>query len=163
MYTTLGAPSGALCGSNGVQSGSESRMSTLIVPLNGSLLTYPSRSPALAGFPAPRAKGAARRGARARAPPGGGARGGGGGRGAGARAGGGPGAGGRAVRAAPAIGVGACWRGVSRAVQRSGGLPQLAPIALRIGDPAEPADTLHVLRLFSHVRPLGAQLREHRI
>src|SRR5215469_2528830 len=36
MYTTLGAPSGALGGSNGVQSGTESRMSTLIVPLNGS-------------------------------------------------------------------------------------------------------------------------------
>ncbi len=46
---------------------------------------------------------------------------------------------------------------------RSGGLPQLDPVALGIGDPAEPADTLHVLRLFSHVRSLGAQLREHRI
>src|SRR6478609_3062414 len=34
MYTTLGAPSGALGGSNGAQSGSESRISTLIVPLN---------------------------------------------------------------------------------------------------------------------------------
>ena len=43
---------------------------------------------------------------------------------------------------------------------RSGGLPQLDPIALRIGDPAEPADTLHVLRLFSHLRSLGAQLRD---
>ena len=42
---------------------------------------------------------------------------------------------------------------------RSGGLPQLDPVALRIGDPAEPADTLHVLRFFGHVRALGAQLR----
>ena len=39
MYTTFGAPSGAFGGSNGVQSGSESRISTLIVPLNGSLTT----------------------------------------------------------------------------------------------------------------------------
>src|SRR5580693_9063082 len=46
---------------------------------------------------------------------------------------------------------------------RSGGLPQLDAIALGIGDPAEPADALHVLRLLSHVRSLGAQLREHRI
>ena len=38
MYTTFGAPSGALGGSNGDQSGSESRMSTLIVPLNGSAI-----------------------------------------------------------------------------------------------------------------------------
>src|SRR5580704_3780352 len=37
-YTTFGAPSGALGGSNGVQSGTESRISTLIVPLNGSLI-----------------------------------------------------------------------------------------------------------------------------
>src|SRR4029077_20533095 len=34
MYTTLGAPSGARGGSNGDQSSSESRMSTLTVPLN---------------------------------------------------------------------------------------------------------------------------------
>jgi hypothetical protein len=33
MYTTLGAPSGGFGGSNGAQSGSESRMSTLITPL----------------------------------------------------------------------------------------------------------------------------------
>ena len=33
---TFGAPSGALGGSNGPQSGTESRMSTLIWPLNGS-------------------------------------------------------------------------------------------------------------------------------
>src|SRR5580698_4402312 len=46
---------------------------------------------------------------------------------------------------------------------RSGGLPQLDPIALGIGDPAESTDALHVLRLFSHVRSPGAQLREHRI
>ena len=46
---------------------------------------------------------------------------------------------------------------------RSGGLPQLDPIALRIGDPAEPADTLHVLRFVGHVRSHGAQLRDHRI
>jgi multicomponent Na+:H+ antiporter subunit D len=46
---------------------------------------------------------------------------------------------------------------------RSGGLPQLDPVALGIGDPAEPADALQVMRLFSHVRSLGAQLREHRI
>jgi hypothetical protein len=35
----LAAPSGALGGSNGAQSGSESRMSTLIVPLNGSFIS----------------------------------------------------------------------------------------------------------------------------
>src|SRR3954469_9655881 len=34
-YTTLAAPSGALGGSNGDQSGTESRMSVLITPLNG--------------------------------------------------------------------------------------------------------------------------------
>src|SRR5437588_496401 len=69
-------------------------------------------------------------------------------------------------------GIGACWREWAgwlsspwgrRARVRSGGLPQLDPVVLRIGDPAEPADTLHVLRLFGHVRSLGAQLREHRI
>jgi hypothetical protein len=32
MYTTFGAPSGAFGGSNGAQSGAESRISTLIVP-----------------------------------------------------------------------------------------------------------------------------------
>jgi hypothetical protein len=37
MYTTLGAPSGARGASKGVQSGSESRMSTLMTPLNGLL------------------------------------------------------------------------------------------------------------------------------
>ena len=36
MYTTLGAPSDAFGGSNGAQSGSESRMSTLITPLKRS-------------------------------------------------------------------------------------------------------------------------------
>src|SRR4051812_26365521 len=41
-YTTLGAPSGALGGSKGDQSGTESRMSTLILPLNGSLITLSS-------------------------------------------------------------------------------------------------------------------------
>src|SRR3990170_3019860 len=41
MYTTLGAPSGAFGGSKGDQSGTESRMSTLIVPLNGSLTMSP--------------------------------------------------------------------------------------------------------------------------
>jgi hypothetical protein len=46
---------------------------------------------------------------------------------------------------------------------QSGGLPQLDPIALRIGDPAEPADALHALRFFGHLRSLGTQLREHRI
>jgi len=35
MYTTLGAPSGALGGSKGAQSGTESLMSTLVVPRNG--------------------------------------------------------------------------------------------------------------------------------
>src|SRR6478609_6488786 len=34
MYTTFGAPSGAFTGSNGSQSGVESRMSTLTTPLN---------------------------------------------------------------------------------------------------------------------------------
>ena len=38
MYTTLGAPSGAFGAPNGDQSGTESRMSTLIVPLNGALM-----------------------------------------------------------------------------------------------------------------------------
>src|ERR1700761_7676557 len=38
-YTTFGAPSGAFGGSNGVQSGTESRISMLIVPLNGSLIS----------------------------------------------------------------------------------------------------------------------------
>src|SRR3954463_9919529 len=37
-YTTFGDPSGAFVGSNGDQSGTESRMSTLILPLNGSLI-----------------------------------------------------------------------------------------------------------------------------
>src|SRR5262249_17236985 len=46
---------------------------------------------------------------------------------------------------------------------QSGGLPQFDPVALRIGDPAEPADAVHVLRFRSYVRALGAQLREHRI
>src|SRR5450755_2253231 len=41
-YTTFGAPSGAFGGSNGVQSGTESRISTLIVPLNGSLILQSS-------------------------------------------------------------------------------------------------------------------------
>jgi hypothetical protein len=44
MYTTLGAPSGAFGGSNGAQSGTESLMSTLTVPLNGSLTVYPLQS-----------------------------------------------------------------------------------------------------------------------
>src|SRR4051795_12768925 len=43
-YTTLAAPSGALAGSNGDQSGTESRMSTLILPLNGSLMMGSLRS-----------------------------------------------------------------------------------------------------------------------
>src|SRR5215472_15397179 len=37
MQTTFGAPSGAFGGSKGDQSGTESLMSTLMVPLNGSL------------------------------------------------------------------------------------------------------------------------------
>src|SRR4051812_10756148 len=48
-------------------------------------------------------------------------------------------------------------------VTGSGGLPELDPVALRIGHPAEPADSLHVLRLLRHVRALGAQLCEHRL
>jgi len=47
----LGAPSGAFGGSNGVQSGSESLMSTLIVPLNGSLTTAPSGCRPVIGWP----------------------------------------------------------------------------------------------------------------
>ena len=43
MYRTFGAPAGALGGSNGDQSGSESRMSTLMVPSNG--LAMSSSSP----------------------------------------------------------------------------------------------------------------------
>ena len=46
---------------------------------------------------------------------------------------------------------------------QSDGLPQLDAIALRIGDPAEATDTVHVLLFFSHVRSFGAQLGEHRI
>src|SRR6478672_3216426 len=42
MYTTLGAPSGAFGGVNGAQSSTESRMSTLTVPLNGSLIAAPT-------------------------------------------------------------------------------------------------------------------------
>src|SRR6266550_1809232 len=41
IYTTFGAPSGAFGGSNGAQSGTESLISTLIVPLNGSLTSAP--------------------------------------------------------------------------------------------------------------------------
>src|SRR5215467_11380970 len=41
MYTTLGEPSGALGGSKGAQSGTESRMSTLMVPLNALLIGPP--------------------------------------------------------------------------------------------------------------------------
>src|SRR6185437_7035307 len=41
MYTTLGAPSGAFGGSNGAQSGFESRMSTLMTPWNGLLIADP--------------------------------------------------------------------------------------------------------------------------
>src|ERR1700733_13945248 len=52
MYTTLGAPAGAWGGSNGVQSGSESRMSTLMVPLNGFAIKTPRLS-----SPSPRAEG----------------------------------------------------------------------------------------------------------
>src|SRR5580765_2554971 len=44
MKTTLAAPGGAFGGSNGAQSGSESRMSTLIVPLNGSPIRILPRS-----------------------------------------------------------------------------------------------------------------------
>src|SRR5580658_5184459 len=72
--------------------------------------------------------------------------------------------------AADAAPAGSCPRGLAghRATTacvktRSGGLPQLDPVALGIGDPAEAADTLHVLRLLSYVRSLSAQLREHRI
>ena len=43
IYTTFGAPSGAFGGSNGDQSGTESRISTLIVPLNGSLTGHASQ------------------------------------------------------------------------------------------------------------------------
>src|SRR5690242_18582994 len=44
---------------------------------------------------------------------------------------------------------------------RSGGLPELDPVTFGIGHPAEPADTVHLLRVFSHVRSLGTQLRDH--
>src|SRR2546430_17572668 len=40
MYMTLGAPSGAFGGSNGDKSGAESRMSMLILPLNGPLMIW---------------------------------------------------------------------------------------------------------------------------
>ncbi len=50
MYTTLGAPSGARGGSNGPQSGTESRMSTLILPLNGSGTTSSSQLRPRVGF-----------------------------------------------------------------------------------------------------------------
>src|SRR4051794_16632589 len=39
MYTTFGAPSGALGASKGDQSGTDSRMSVLMTPLNGVLMT----------------------------------------------------------------------------------------------------------------------------
>src|SRR5690348_15154748 len=52
MYTTLGAPSGALGGSNGAQSGTESLMSTLTVPLNA-LPIRPAPFGALRGTPGP--------------------------------------------------------------------------------------------------------------
>src|SRR3954470_19772356 len=42
MYTTFGAPSGALGGSKGVQSGTESRMSVLTTPLNGLPISAPA-------------------------------------------------------------------------------------------------------------------------
>src|SRR6516165_1210715 len=41
MQTTFGAPSGAFGGSKGDQSGTESLISTLMVPLNGSLTVSP--------------------------------------------------------------------------------------------------------------------------
>src|SRR4051794_863510 len=41
----------------------------------------------------------------------------------------------------------------------SAGLPELDPVALRIRDPAESPDTLHVLRLVGHIRSPGTQLR----
>ena len=42
-------------------------------------------------------------------------------------------------------------------------LPQLDPIAFGVSHPRESPDPFHVLRLFSHVRALQAQLREHRV
>src|SRR3954463_15369980 len=60
-YTTFGAPSGALAGSKGDQSGTESRMSTLILPLNGTLIFAP--------WSRPRPGSAARAGFRTRASP----------------------------------------------------------------------------------------------
>ena len=41
MYTTLGAPSGAVDGSKGARSGTESLMSALIVPLSTLLIGFP--------------------------------------------------------------------------------------------------------------------------
>src|SRR6516165_7184812 len=56
MYTTLGAPSGALGGSKGAQSGTESRMSTPTVPLNALLIGSPGlRTASSAPVLAPRA------------------------------------------------------------------------------------------------------------
>src|SRR3954463_3355769 len=52
-YTTFGAPSGAFAGSNGDQSGTESRMSTLILPLNGTLITVSWSSPPHRGTTSP--------------------------------------------------------------------------------------------------------------
>src|SRR5690349_9888401 len=46
---------------------------------------------------------------------------------------------------------------------RLGGLPQLDPVTLGIGDPAEPADTLHLLGVLGHLRSFGTQLRDHRV
>src|SRR5262249_34869153 len=65
MYTTFGAPSGALGGSNGVQSGTESLMSTLMVPLNALLID--SVSPSACSVPAlePHAPSPGRRGSAA--------------------------------------------------------------------------------------------------
>ena len=57
------------------------------------------------------------------------------------------------------VGVTACLFDLDGALTQtpwSSRLPQLDPIALRIGDPAESTDTLHLVRLSSHVRSLGA-------
>src|SRR3954471_12061755 len=56
------------------------------------------------------------------------------------------------------------WRGCPVcAWLGSSGLPQLDAVALGIGDPAEPADAFHVLRLAVDISTLGPQLGEHRV
>lgn len=46
--------------------------------------------------------------------------------------------------------------GLRRFCIHSGRLPEFDAVALRVGDPAEAADAVHLLRLLGHVRARGA-------